>query len=77
LWRLLKGLGLALMMPGCSTAKMYQCAINLLPNNGPVPPKERVTDVLVFFLNASKRSASAGMSTGAGKRKLASMQYCA
>jgi hypothetical protein len=64
-----------LMMPGYGASKMYECKINLFPNKDAEPPKERVTDVLVFYLNASKRSASAGLSTAGGKRKLCSMQW--
>jgi hypothetical protein len=63
------------MMPGYGASKMYECKINLFPNKDAEPPKERVTDVLVFYLNASKRSASAGLSTAGGKRKLCSMQW--
>jgi hypothetical protein len=66
---------LALMMPGYSTTKMYKCAINLSPNDEAEPAKERVNCALVFFLNAAKRSASAGLSMGSGKRKLVSMQW--
>jgi hypothetical protein len=65
-----------LLMPGYSAAKMYSCKINLFPNKDAEPPKEQVDGVLVFYLNASKRSASAGLSTAGGvKRKLVSMQW--
>jgi hypothetical protein len=67
---------LSLLMPGFSAAKMYACKINLFPNKEADPPKEAVEGVLVFYLNASKRSASAGLSTAGGvKRKLSSMQW--
>ncbi|KAJ1463705.1 hypothetical protein T484DRAFT_1758636, partial [Baffinella frigidus] len=62
---------LPLMMPGYGAAKMYRCAINLLANEDAEPPKEDVKDVLVFYLNAAKRSASAVVSFS-GKRKLGS-----
>jgi hypothetical protein len=65
-----------LLMPGFSADKMYACKINLFPNTEAEPPKEAVSGVLAFYLNASKRSASAGLSTAGGvKRKLSSMQW--
>ncbi|KAJ1466141.1 hypothetical protein T484DRAFT_1862512 [Baffinella frigidus] len=66
-----------LMMPGYSAAKLYECKVNLGANKDAEPPKEQVNDVLVFYLNAAKRSASAGLSTSGGKRKLCSMQWSA
>ncbi|KAJ1483300.1 hypothetical protein T484DRAFT_2021540 [Baffinella frigidus] len=66
---------LSLLMPGFSAAKMYACKINLFPNKEADPPKEAVNGVLVFYLNASKRSASAGLSSTGVKRKLCSMQW--
>jgi hypothetical protein len=66
---------LALVMPGYGVSKAYQCSIDLAPNPDAEPPKERVTGVLAFQLNASKRSASAGLSVSGGKRKLCSMQW--
>jgi hypothetical protein len=66
-----------LLMPGYSAAKMYSCKINLFPNKDAEPPKEQVDGVLVFYLNASKRSASAGLSSAGVKRKLCSMQWSA
>ncbi|KAJ1467802.1 hypothetical protein T484DRAFT_1921152 [Baffinella frigidus] len=68
---------LPLLMPGYSAAKVYECKINLFPNTDAEPPKEQVDRVLVFYLNASKRSASAGLSTSGVKRKLCSMQWSA
>jgi hypothetical protein len=55
--------------------KMYECKINLFPNKDAEPPKEQVDGVLVFQFNASKRSASAGLSTAGVKRKLCSMEW--
>mmetsp|Transcript_37014 Transcript_37014/g.87660 ORF Transcript_37014/g.87660 Transcript_37014/m.87660 type:complete len:497 (+) Transcript_37014:61-1551(+) len=66
-----------LLMPGFREAKMYSCKINLFPNTEAEPPKEAVEGVLVFYLNASKRSASAGLSSAGVKRKLCSMQWSA
>ncbi|KAJ1473216.1 hypothetical protein T484DRAFT_1752263 [Baffinella frigidus] len=67
---------LALMMPGFGASKAYQCSIDLGPNLEADPPKESVKSVLVFNLNASKRSASAGLSMAGGvKRKLSSMAW--
>jgi hypothetical protein len=66
-----------LLMPGYGSTKMYRCGINLLPNEDAEPPKEEVSDVLVFYLNAGKRSASAGQPTTTGKRKLERMQWSA
>ncbi|KAJ1471169.1 hypothetical protein T484DRAFT_2026206 [Baffinella frigidus] len=64
-----------LLMPGYSAAKVYECKINLFPNKDAEPPKEQVNGVLVFHLNASKRSASSGLSTAGVKRKLCAMQW--
>ena len=66
-----------LMLPGYGATKMYRCGINLLSNDKAEPSKERVDNVLVFYLNAAKRSASAGQHTTTGKRKLERMQWSA
>ena len=66
-----------LLMPGYGASKAYQCSIDLAPNPQTDPPKEAVNGVLVFNLNASKRSASASLSSTGVKRKLCSMQWSA
>jgi hypothetical protein len=64
-----------LLMPGFGVSKAYQCSIDLAPNSGADPQKELVSGVLSFQFNASKRSASAGLSASGVKRKLCSMQW--
>ncbi|KAJ1463761.1 hypothetical protein T484DRAFT_1758598 [Baffinella frigidus] len=66
-----------LLMPGYGASKAYQCSIDLAPNPQTDPPKEAVNGVLAFYLNASKRSASASLSSTGVKRKLCSMQWSA
>ena len=64
----------ALLLPGYTSGKRYVCTASLKENKNPNHPKDGVSDVLRFSLDASKRSASASVLRG-GKRKLTSMQW--
>jgi hypothetical protein len=66
-----------IMLPGYKASKSYSCVTSIAANETSDPPKERVENVLIFSINATKRSASSTVFRGNGKRKLSSMQFTA